>query len=136
MIVEATFSATMILGGQIKGTSTRLLPIYREGNFVEASDDTPLFQIGAMQYGRPILVRAFDLEMSFEDAVKLLMVSFDSTIKANLSVNLPLNLHVYTADSLKHGKMTRIEKNDPYFNVISMVWGDMLKRAFNSLPPL
>jgi putative proteasome-type protease len=110
VIVEATFSATMILGGQIKGTSTRLLQIYREGNFVEASDDTPLFQISAMQYGRPILVRAFDLEMSFEDAVKLLMVSFDSTIKANLSVNLPLNLHVYTADSLKHGKMTRIEK--------------------------
>lgn len=100
----------MILGGQIKGTSTRLLPIYREGNFVEASDDTPLFQISAMQYGRPILVRAFDLEMSFEDAVKLLMVSFDSTIKANLSVNLPLDLHVYTADSLKHGTMTRIEK--------------------------
>lgn len=125
----------MILGGQIKGTSTRLLPIYREGNFVEASDDTPLFQIGAMQYGRPILVRAFDPEMSFEDAVKLLMVSFDSTIKANLSVNLPLDLHVYTADSLKHGTMTRIEKDDPYFNVISMGWGDALKHAFNSLPP-
>ncbi len=125
----------MILGGQIKGTSTRLLPIYREGNFAEASDDTPLFQISAMQYGRPILVRACDLEMSFEDAVKLLMVSFDSTIKANLSVNLPLDLHVYAADSLKHGTMTRIEKNYPYFNLISMVWGDALKHAFNSLPP-
>ena len=125
----------MILDGQIKGTSTRLLPIYREGNFVEASDDTPLFQISAMQYGRPILVRAFDLEMSFEDAVKLLMVSFDSTIKANLSVNLPLDLHVYTAGSLKHGTITRIEKDDPYFNVISMGWGDALKHAFNSLPP-
>jgi putative proteasome-type protease len=80
-------------------------------------------------------VRAFDPEMSFEDAVKLLMVSFDSTIKANLSVNLPLDLHVYTADSLKHGTMTQIEKDDPYFNVISMGWGDSLKHAFNSLLP-
>jgi len=101
---------------------------------VEGSDDTPFFQIGETKYGRPILVRAFDPEMSFEDAVKLLMVSFDSTIKANLSVNLPLDLHVYTADSLKHGTMTRIEKDDPYFNVISMGWGDALKHAFNSLP--
>lgn len=132
---EATFSATIILGGQIKGAPPRLFLIYPEGNFIEASDDTPFFQIGETKYGRPILVRAFDPEMSFEDAVKLLMVSFDSTIKANLSVNLPLDLHVYTADSLKHGTMTRIEKDDPYFNLISMGWGDALKYAFNSLPP-
>ena len=74
--------------------------------------------------------------MSFEDAVKLLMVSFDSTIKAKLSVNLPLDLHVYTADSLKHGTMTWIEKDDPYLNVISIGWRDALEHAFNSLPPI
>ena len=107
---ERPYSATIILGGQIKGAPSRLFLIYPEGNFIEASDDTPFFQIGETKYGRPILVRAFDPEMSFEDAVKLLMVSFDSTIKANLSVNLPLDLHVYTADSLKHRTMTRIEK--------------------------
>lgn len=73
--------------------------------------------------------------MSFEDAVKLLMVSFDSTIKANLSVNLPLDLHVCTADSLKHGTMTQIEKDGLYFILISMGWGNVLKHGFNSLPP-
>jgi len=83
---EAAFNATVILGGQIKGMPPRLFLIYPEGNFIEAQDDTPFFQIGETKYGRPILVRAQDPDMSFEDAVKLLIVSFDSTIKANLSV--------------------------------------------------
>ncbi|MCV2875192.1 proteasome-type protease [Rhodobacteraceae bacterium XHP0102] len=132
---EATFSATMILGGQVKGAPPRLFLIYPEGNFIEASDDTPFFQIGETKYGRPILVRAYDPAMSFEDAVKLLMVSFDSTIKANLSVNLPLDLHVYQTDTLALGTVARIEKDDAYFSVISTGWGDALKDAFNRLPP-
>jgi len=92
---EAAFNATLILGGQIKGLPPRLFLIYPEGNFIEAQEDTPFFQIGETKYGRPILVRAQDSEMSFEDAVKLLLVSFDSTIKANLSVGLPLDLMTY-----------------------------------------
>jgi putative proteasome-type protease len=93
----------MILGGQVHGGEPRLFMIYPEGNFVEASADTPFFQIGETKYGKPILVRAYDPGMSFEDAVKLLMLSFDSTIKANLSVSLPLDLHLYEADSLQDG---------------------------------
>ena len=81
---ESAFSASIVLGGQIAGGETRLFLIYPEGNFVEASDDTPFFQIGETKYGRPILVRAYDADMSFEEAAKLLLVSFDSTIKALL----------------------------------------------------
>ena len=81
------FSATLIVGGQIRGGDQRLFLVYPEGNFVEASTDTPFFQIGETKYGKPILVRAYDPDLSFEDAVKLLMLSFDSTIKANLSVS-------------------------------------------------
>jgi putative proteasome-type protease len=98
---DSPFSATLILGGQVRGGEPRLFLIYPEGNFVEASEDTPFFQIGETKYGKPILVRAYDADMSFEDAVKLLMLSFDSTIKANLSVGLPLDLHVYEADSFR-----------------------------------
>jgi putative proteasome-type protease len=93
----------MILGGQVRGGESRLFLIYPEGNFIEASRDTPFFQIGETKYGKPILVRAYDPDMSFEDAVKLLMLSFDSTIKANLSVGLPLDLHIYEADGFRHG---------------------------------
>ncbi len=132
---DSTFNSTMILGGQIKGIEPRLFLIYPEGNFIEASDDTPFFQIGETKYGRPILVRAYDPAMSVEEAVKLLMVSFDSTIKANLSVGLPLDLQIIEKDTLQLGPAKRIEADDPYFGQISSGWGDALKKAFDSLPP-
>lgn len=131
---DAVFSATIIVGGQIKGTDPRLFMVYPEGNFVEASADTPFFQIGETKYGRPILVRAYDPAMSFEDAVKLLMVSFDSTIKANLSVGLPLDMHLYEKDSYKTGIIRRIEVGDPFFEALSSGWGEALRDAFHSLP--
>lgn len=131
---DSTFNATMILGGQIKGGPPRLFLIYPEGNFIEASGETPFFQIGETKYGRPILVRAYESGMSFADAMKLLLVSFDSTIKANLSVGLPLDMCVYEADSLRLPEVHRIEVDDPYFRTISDGWGDALKRAFESLP--
>lgn len=131
---DSTFNATLIMGGQISTGNPRLFMIYPEGNFVEASEDTPFFQIGETKYGRPILVRAYNADMEFEDAVKLLMVSFDSTIKANLSVGLPLDLQTYEADSMQVGHDLRIEMDDPYFQSISDGWGEALKQAFNSLP--
>ena len=132
---DSPFSATLILGGQVRGGEPRLFLIYPEGNFVEAQEDTPFFQIGETKYGKPILVRAYEPEMSFEDAVKLLMLSFDSTIKANLSVGLPLDLHLYEADSFRTGRVHRIERDDPFYEMISSGWGQALKDAFNALPP-
>lgn len=128
------FSASIILAGQIEGMEPRLFLIYPEGNFIEASFDTPFFQIGETKYGRPILIRGYDPDMSFEDAVKLLMVSFDSTIKANLSVGLPLDLMVLERDKFEPVHVRRIEADDPYFASISSSWGDALKSAFHSLP--
>jgi len=130
----AEFNATLILGGQIKGMEPRLFLIYPEGNFIEASSDSPFFQIGETKYGKPILVRAYDPDMSFEDTVKLLLLSFDSTLKANLSVGLPLDVQTYTADSLETGGQFRISETDPYYMEVSGGWGEALKSAFQSLP--
>ena len=124
----------MIVSGQIKGMEPRLFLIYPEGNFIEASFDTPFFQVGETKYGRPIIIRGYDRTMSMEDAVKLLMVSFDSTLKANLSVGLPLDLMVIERDHFEPLCQRRITANDPYFQTISSGWGEALKRAFNSLP--
>ena len=110
---SSAFDATLIVGGQIKTSQPRLFMIYPEGNFIEASAETPFFQIGETKYGRPILVRAYDPGMSFEDATKLLLVSFDSTIKANLSVGLPIDLQVYAKDSFALGAERRINEDDP-----------------------
>lgn len=131
---DAAFNATIILGGQIKGGEPRLFMIYPEGNFVEASDDTPFFQIGETKYGRPILIRAYDTSMSFEAAMKLLLVSFDSTIKANLSVGLPIDWHIYETDAMAQGRTGRITKDDPYYQDISDGWGVALRDAFGNLP--
>jgi len=129
-----TFSASMIVAGQISGMEPRLFLVYPEGNFIEASFDTPFFQIGETKYGRPIILRAYDREMSFEDAVKLLIVSFDSTLKANLSVGMPLDLMVIARDEFTPLHETRIEAENSYFQSISSGWGEALKTAFHSLP--
>ncbi|MGI9504940.1 MAG: peptidase [Geminicoccaceae bacterium] len=131
---SSAFDATMIVGGQIKTGEQRLFMIYPEGNFIEASAETPFFQIGETKYGRPILVRAYDPDMSFEDAIKLLLVSFDSTIKANLSVGLPIDFQTYEKDSFAVGEQRRIEQDGGYYQQITTGWGDALKQAFHSLP--
>ena len=132
---EALFDATLIVGGQIAPGPPRLFMVYPAGNFVEASDDTPFFQIGETKYGRPILVRAYDPDMPFDEAVKLLLLSFDSTIKANLSVGMPIDFQIYEAGSLRRGPERRIEANDPYFAALSEGWGEALRAAFAELPP-
>ncbi|MFC3614513.1 peptidase [Lutimaribacter marinistellae] len=134
MQADSAFHATMILGGQIAGGPPRLFLIYPEGNFIEACGDTPFFQIGETKYGRPILVRAYNSAMTFEAAMKLLAVSFDSTVKANLSVGAPFDYHLYEEGSLVTGRTGRIEGHDPYFQSLSQGWSDALKAALDSLP--
>ncbi|QGX99074.1 peptidase [Roseovarius faecimaris] len=131
---DSTFNATLLLGGQIKGGPPRLFLIYPEGNFIEASADTPFFQIGETKYGRPILVRAYDPGLSFEAAMKLLLVSFDSTLKANLTVGAPFDFHFYETDSLKTGRTGRIDIDDPYYQSVSRRWGEALREALEMLP--
>ena len=131
---SGTFTASIIVAGQIKGGQPRLFLIYPEGNFIEASFDTPFFQIGETKYGRPIIIRGYDRAMSFEDAVKLLMVSFDSTIKANLSVGLPLDLLVIEKDQFEPAHQRRINADDPYYLAVSAGWSEALKNAFHALP--
>lgn len=131
---DSAFNATMMLGGQIYGGPPRMFLIYPEGNFIETGEDTPFFQIGEIKYGRPILVRAYRPDMSFEKALRLLLVSFDSTLKANLTVGAPFDYHVYETDSLKAGKTGRIELDDPYFQTVSRDWGAALTDALDRLP--
>jgi putative proteasome-type protease len=128
------FGATLILAGQIKGMQQHLYLIYPEGNFIEASFDTPFFQIGETKYGRPIILRGYDRKMSFEDAVKLMMVSFDSTLKANLSVGMPLDLQVVARDTFEPLHEVRITASDPWYRSLSAGWSEALRAALDGLP--
>lgn len=128
------FGASIIVGGQIKGGKPTIFMIYPAGNFIEITDDTPFFQIGETKYGKPILVRAYDSQMDFADAVKLLLVSFDSTVKSNLSVGLPFDLQVYENESFDTSRTKRINEDDEVYNTIANGWGKALRDAFQLLP--
>lgn len=128
------FSASVIVGGQIKGGQPTIFLVYPQGNFIEITEDTPFFQIGETKYGKPILVRAFDPDLSFGEALKLMLVSFDSTTKSNLSVGLPFDIHVYENGSFHADRQVRIEDSDEIYQAISAGWGTALKSALDQLP--
>ena len=113
-----------------RAPTPRLFMIYPEGNFIESSDDTPFFQIGETKYGKPIIMRAYDRAMSFAETAKLLLVSFNSTLKSNLSVGLPLDLLFYEKDSLSSSALKkRIGQDDQYYRTISDGWSNALKNG-------
>ncbi|OYY93950.1 MAG: peptidase [Hydrogenophilales bacterium 28-61-23] len=130
------FNASFLLGGQIKGEAPRLFSIYAAGNFVEATVDTPYFQIGESKYGKPILDRIFHWDSTLEEAAKCALISMDSTLKSNLSVGMPLDLMCYRRDSLRADQRLRIEADNPYFKSLRTAWGERIKQAFRELPGL
>lgn len=127
-------SANFIVGGQIQGERMRLCLVYAEGNFIEASEETPYFQIGETKYGKPILDRVILPTTSLEDAIKCVLVSFDSTMRSNLSVGLPIDVASYKEGQLMLDLEYHITQDDPYFSQISRRWCDGLKGVFASLP--
>jgi putative proteasome-type protease len=127
-------SANFLVGGQIIGETSRLFDVYSEGNFIEATPDTCYFQIGESKYGKPVLDRVLERNTSLVDATKCTIVSFDSTMRSNISVGLPIDLAVYEADSLTIRMQRRIEETDPYFQMVHAQWGAGLRRVFAGLP--
>ena len=126
--------ANMLVGGQIKGEEPRLFHIYGQGNFIEATDDTPYFQLGESKYGKPILDRVVSMATPQKEAAKCVLISFDSTMKSNISVGLPIDLLWYPRDSLRVGMQQRIREGDPYFTMLRSRWGGGLRRVFSELP--
>ncbi len=131
---ELTFNASFILGGQIRGEPMRLFRIYAEGNFIEAGADTPFFQTGEAKYGRPILDRVVHSSTHLGAAAKCVLVSFDSTMRCNLSVGMPIDLLCYERDVLAVRKRRRFEQGDSYFGALSRKWSEAVRVAFEELP--
>ena len=127
-------SGNFLIGGQIRGEQHRLFNVYGEGNFIEASPDTCYFQIGESKYGKPVIDRVVTRGTSLLDATKCTIVSFDSTMRSNISVGLPIDLIVYEADSLTIKLHKRIEESDTYFQMVHREWGEGLRRVFQQLP--
>jgi putative proteasome-type protease len=127
------FNTNFIFGGQIKGERPRLFQIYPEGNFIEATDDTPFFQIGEHKYGKPILDRVARSDMRLGEAAKLILLSFDSTLRSNLSVGMPIDIVIYERDTFDVTREKRIGADDEYFRNLSGAWSDALRQAFSKI---
>jgi putative proteasome-type protease len=127
------FNVSMIFGGQIGGEGMRLFQVYSPGNFIEATDETPYFQIGESKYGKPVLDRVITPDTPLDEAAKCALVSMDSTLKSNLSVGLPLDMVVYQAGSLHTDRIMCIDEHNPYFQMLRSSWGDKLRQMFDSI---
>ncbi len=127
------FNVSMVLGGQIKGEAMRLFQVYSAGNFIEATPETPYFQVGESKYGKPVLDRVISPTTPLDEAAKCALVSMDSTLKSNLSVGLPLDLVVYEADTFQTDKVVCIDENNPYFKMLHYTWGQRLREVFDSI---
>ncbi|MDE2220899.1 MAG: proteasome-type protease [Gammaproteobacteria bacterium] len=127
------FNASMILGGQIRGEAMRMFLVYAAGNFIEATRETCYFQIGESKYGKPVLDRLIVPTTTLAAAAKGALVSMDSTMKANLSVGLPLDLLVYRDGSLANSELVCIDEQNPYFQMIRSTWGQRLREVFDGM---
>ena len=128
------FEASFLLGGQMKERRLRLYLIYAAGNFIEATSDTPFLQVGETKYGKPILDRAVTFNTDLYDALKIGLISMDSTMRSNLAVGLPLDLMVLRRDALQAELRHRIEAGDPYFEDLRHRWSEALKTAHVAIP--
>lgn len=128
------FDVSMLLGGQVKGGRLRLFMIYSAGNFIEATADTPYLQIGEHKYGKPILDRSVTAETGLYDALKLGLISMDSTMRSNLGVGLPIDLAVVRRDALASALIYRIEEGEPYFHDLRESWSSALRAAHQAIP--
>jgi len=131
---DLKFDASFIIGGQIKGEAPRLFRTYAEGNFVEAGQGTNFFQTGEAKYGKPIIDRVITPETSLADAAKCVLVSFDSTMRSNLSVAMPIDLVEYANDDLSLKRRRKFETGDPEFSALSRAWSDGVRTVFRDLP--
>jgi putative proteasome-type protease len=128
-VAKFGFTGSFIFGGQIKGERPRLFQIYPEGNFIEATDDTPYLQIGEHKYGKPILDRVARADMRLGEAAKLMLLSFDSTLRSNLSVGMPIDVLIYERDSFTVTREKRVGADDEYFRSLSAAWSEALRQA-------
>ncbi|MGE3147506.1 MAG: peptidase [Pseudorhodoplanes sp.] len=131
---DVKFDVSFLFGGQIKGEKLRLFMVYAAGNFIECTTDTPYLQIGEHKYGKPVLDRAINFNVDIYDALKIGLISMDSTMRSNLGVGMPLDILVVRRDACDAEVSYRIEPGEPYFHDLRERWSAALRAAHNAIP--
>lgn len=129
-----SYEATFILGGQIGNEVPETLLIYAQGNYIHESNEHPFLQIGEIKYGKPILDRVIKRHTQIEAAARCALVSMNSTMRSNLTVGPPVDVMIYTKDSLNGGRRFTLVEDDPFAKNISHSWNFGLTQALENLP--
>ena len=130
------FETTLLLAGEILGSKPSLNLIYSQGNFITSSSQVPYLQIGEAKYGKPILDRVIEADMSCDRAVLCGLVSMDATIRSNLTVGPPIELYVLGAGTLQPGRYMSIEEDNAFMHDLRLHWNKLMQQSFDQLPPL
>lgn len=128
------FSTSMLMGGQVRGGSLRLFEVYSAGNFIEATGDTPYLQIGEVKYGKPVLDRVLTTKTSLLEAAKCALISFDSTMRSNVTVGPPIDVAIVKRNTQRLALHVRLDEEDAYWQGLRRQWGEGLNQAFGSVP--
>ena len=131
---DVNFDVSFLFGGQIKGSKLRLFMMYAAGNFIECTTDTPYLQIGEHKYGKPVLDRAITYDVDLYDALKIALISMDSTMRSNLGVGMPIDVLVVRPDVCDADLNHRIEAGEPYFHDLRSRWSAALRAAHQNIP--
>jgi putative proteasome-type protease len=131
---DISFDISFLFGGQIKGARMRLFMVYTAGNFIECTTDTPYLQIGEHKYGKPVLDRAISYDVDLYDALKISLISMDSTMRSNLGVGMPLDILLVRPDACDADLNYRIEAGEPYFHDLRARWSAALRAAHQGIP--
>jgi putative proteasome-type protease len=131
---DVRFDVSFLFAGQIRGGPMRLFMVYAAGNFIECGADAPFLQIGEHKYGKPILDRAVTFSTDIYDALKIALISMDSTMRSNLGVGLPIDIALVRRDAMKPELVHRIEAGEPYFHDLRERWSAALRQAHINIP--
>jgi putative proteasome-type protease len=131
---DISFDISFLFGGQIKGAKLRLFMVYSAGNFIECTTDTPYLQIGEHKYGKPVLDRAITYDVDLYDALKIALISMDSTMRSNLGVGMPIDALLVRPDVCDADLNHRIEAGEPYFHDLRSRWSAALRAAHQNIP--
>lgn len=127
-----SFDIHCLVGGQLeKDDEHKLYLLYPEGNWVEFVQGTPYQIIGGGSYAKPLMDRTLSYTDSIPYALKVAVLSFESTRISAADVNYPIDVVICLKNSYRISEF-RFERQD--LQEIATWWREQLRRSIEEMP--
>jgi putative proteasome-type protease len=126
------FNLHAIIGGCLPDDPCpQLFYVYPEGNWLEASIDSPYYIIGRTFYGKSILDRLLNYETSLQSALALALLAFDATRTSVNDVDYPIDVAVIAAGT-RRPIFRRYSEKD--LQNTTQWWSQVLSQSLSAVP--